>query len=1103
MLKYGNKEIRNLQEQVYKNQQDIASIQEGTYVLDEFGIKVVGEVESLEDLPTVEEYKEAHEDWEYGDAYAVGTEAPYALYILTRAGDEIQVDHWFDIGEFPAPGPQGPQGAQGPQGPQGRQGERGDTGATGAQGPAGATGPQGPQGEQGIQGIQGPKGDTGDTGPAGPKGDTGATGATGPQGPKGDDGITPHIDATTGNWFIGDVDTEVHAQGPQGIQGVQGPQGETGPQGPKGDDGITPVEVIATLRSGSTKTYDFTVSSSDLEKINENKYTCPLIISIIQGSDAVLQGTFLLTSEDTLNSQLFYRNIPYMEEGEFRPVGEDPVYQMAFGYSRVTLNSSTGVGYFVKDQSYVSKAGLTGSYNDLKDKPDLSIYETAADAASIAEVANSAANAASSASSLAQAAYDAANSIVVPTKTSDLENDSGFITGVSWSEVTGKPTFSTVATTGDYDDLTDKPDLSVYELATDAANIAAVANSAANAASSASSLAQSAYDAANGAASSASSALSAANDASSLAQSAYNAANAAASAANSASSLAQEAYEIAEAGLTAVKINVPITIYDDPSAHSNVMEEGQVTISQDLFDKLSANPDKYVLFIYDSSHDGAYKGLFPFNGINTLPANSLSYRKLLNSFTRTTAQEFDTASILIQTDLSLSYTRVDNNIVKGTSSGDLWTSLKISTTEKSLVTSYNQLSDKPDLSVYELASDAANIAAAAQAAHNAANDASSLAQSAYNAANGAASDAANASSAAADASSLAQAAYDAANSIDVPTIDGKTIIENQYGDLETAVGGWKETVASDTTTLSMPWSTYGQYTQYTANVEAGTATQAKIDADAQAWNSWLADKTASQIVNVTLMLSVDGATWDEYAATASVYKGSYPRLRYFTCAALGLNSAGDFRIQDTLGQEFFNPGFQLTNQSSEPYAYAKLKVAGGGSIVYHAIDSNFIDQAIVSGASLGATAVQPSSLASVATTGEYSDLLNKPDLSIYETAADAANIAAVANSAANAASSASSLAQSAYDAANAAQSSADAIPVVSGVNDGTNWTSLTIGSDTYGIGGGSAPSNMVTTDTTQTISGQKTFTGWLRAKFLIGDIQNDNIITLAGSIIPS
>ena len=47
---------------------------------------------------------------------------------------------------------------------------------------------------------------------------------------------------------------------------------------------------------------------------------------------------------------------------------------------------------------------------------------------------------------------------------------------------------------------------------------------------------------------------------------------------------------------------------------------------------------------------------------------------------------------------------------------------------------------------------------------------------------------------------------------------------------------------------------------------------------------------------------------------------------------------------------------------------------------------------------------------------------------------------------------------------------------VSGTNDGTNWTSLTIGSDTYGLAsGGSTPTNMVTTDTTQTITGDKTF----------------------------
>jgi hypothetical protein len=45
----------------------------------------------------------------------------------------------------------------------------------------------------------------------------------------------------------------------------------------------------------------------------------------------------------------------------------------------------------------------------------------------------------------------------VPTETSDLTNDSGFLTSVAWGDVTGRPTFATVATSGDYDDLTDKP----------------------------------------------------------------------------------------------------------------------------------------------------------------------------------------------------------------------------------------------------------------------------------------------------------------------------------------------------------------------------------------------------------------------------------------------------------------------------------------------------------------------------------------------------------------------------------------------------------------------------------------------------------------------
>lgn len=43
-----------------------------------------------------------------------------------------------------------------------------------------------------------------------------------PRGKQGDPGITPHVDSTTGNWFVGNTDTKVHAQGKTGSTGEPG-----------------------------------------------------------------------------------------------------------------------------------------------------------------------------------------------------------------------------------------------------------------------------------------------------------------------------------------------------------------------------------------------------------------------------------------------------------------------------------------------------------------------------------------------------------------------------------------------------------------------------------------------------------------------------------------------------------------------------------------------------------------------------------------------------------------------------------------------------------------------------------------------------------------
>lgn len=186
MLAFGNKEFRNLQEQVLKNMNDIQDMMQGVNVLADFGIKVVGQVDSAEDLPDPAEY-----DGEYGDAYVVGEEEPYEYYIFTRAFEGEEEPQWFDLGEFPVPGPQGETGATGAQGPSGTisfgsssvstlsPGQNATVTLTnvgtasnavynitfgipqGAQGIQGPTGPQGPQGPQGATGAQGPKGEQG------------------------------------------------------------------------------------------------------------------------------------------------------------------------------------------------------------------------------------------------------------------------------------------------------------------------------------------------------------------------------------------------------------------------------------------------------------------------------------------------------------------------------------------------------------------------------------------------------------------------------------------------------------------------------------------------------------------------------------------------------------------------------------------------------------------------------------------------------------------------------------------------------------------------------------------------------------------------------
>lgn len=194
MLRIGDKEYRDLEEQVRKNQEDIKYILEERGVLNQFGIKVVGQVDTAGELPESATY-----EGEFGDAFAVGTSEPYTLYIWTRAFSGQANPFWFNIGMFPVPstvpGPEGPEGKQGQTGQRGSQWQSNnaapavtgtnlqfdqalDTSTGNVYQYTGAVWQligniRGPQGIQGIQGKDGPQGIPGPQGPEGPAGPQG------------------------------------------------------------------------------------------------------------------------------------------------------------------------------------------------------------------------------------------------------------------------------------------------------------------------------------------------------------------------------------------------------------------------------------------------------------------------------------------------------------------------------------------------------------------------------------------------------------------------------------------------------------------------------------------------------------------------------------------------------------------------------------------------------------------------------------------------------------------------------------------------------------------------------------------------------------------
>ncbi|MGL5713674.1 MAG: Gp37-like protein [Paraclostridium sp.] len=370
---------------------------------------------------------------------------------------------------------QGPKGEQGIQGPIGPKGINGDKGDTGPQGQIGLTGPKGDTGTQGPQGLKGDKGDTGPQGPIGhrftpsvdnngnlswtnngglsnpttinikgPKGDKGDTGLMGPQGPAGstqsyivfheyfisnegqtlfewNDGYTYPLGINALSVYLngvrltGRIFEEVKCnairfksglmsgdrvfieamqmvtdlQGPKGDKGdtgATGPQGAVGLTGPKGDNGLT---TSVTVNGTKYNHSNGNITIPDYVPLNEYwKIKSKTLVEKTDLDTVFEPGVYNAGSDGTSQTII---NRPPGTQGFILYVfdmWQSGVSGRQIQYAIVRFSNEVYIRDKSEDTNWTTwkKISFDGDYNRLSNKP------------------------------------------VIPNKTSQLSNDSGYIT---------------------------------------------------------------------------------------------------------------------------------------------------------------------------------------------------------------------------------------------------------------------------------------------------------------------------------------------------------------------------------------------------------------------------------------------------------------------------------------------------------------------------------------------------------------------------------------------------------------------------------------------------------------------------------------------------
>ena len=336
-------------------------------------------------------------------------------------------------------GEKGDKGDTGEQGPQGLQGLQGPKGDTGEQGPKGDTGEQGPQGLQGLQGLQGPKGDTGEQGPKGPKGDDGLTtqvrvnGTTYTQ----VDGLITLPD------YPADVGESSHTHANKDIL-----DGITADKVTNWDNKLDniPAEYITETELNAKGYLTEHQDISGKANVSGQVFTGTVEAPVVKATSYFF--TPALVNEGDLTSYYHRLNLGYANHDywEFHEYGGDyRFYKNTAGtdagkslIANITSTGSNFVGQL--------KEGGVRVYSP-NNKPTAADLGITIPEAYVLPVANQ--------NTLGGIKVGAGLSITADGILS--ANGGGTADSVNWENVVGKPTFATVATSGSYNDLSNKP----------------------------------------------------------------------------------------------------------------------------------------------------------------------------------------------------------------------------------------------------------------------------------------------------------------------------------------------------------------------------------------------------------------------------------------------------------------------------------------------------------------------------------------------------------------------------------------------------------------------------------------------------------------------